>query len=102
MPAKGSTEISWLLPDLDVRLGCFRVCVKLCFPRRVGGGATSFGVDMMPVKAATETQNTPSTNVVAASGVHQVIFSDPNGVKMDGVSDSQVQKALLTPAFSHR
>ncbi|WP_224026254.1 hypothetical protein [Arthrobacter sp. NicSoilC5] len=73
----------------------------VCPTRRVGGGATSFGVDMMPVKAATEIQNTPSTNL-AASDVHQVIFSDPNGVKMEAVSDAQVQTALVTPAFSHR
>jgi hypothetical protein len=70
--------------------------------RRVGGGAAGFDVDMMPVNAPTEIQNTPSTNVVAASDVHQVIFSDPNGAKMEALSDPQIPKTLLTPAFSHR
>lgn len=60
-----------------------------------------FGVDMMPVKAATEMQNTPNTNAVEASDVHQVIFSDPNGLKMEALSDPQIPRALLTPAFSH-
>lgn len=59
-------------------------------------------LDMVTVNTATDEQNTPSNDLVKSSDVHHAIFSDPNSIKMEAIFDTQVPKALLTPAFSHR
>lgn len=65
---------------------------EVMFPtRRVGGGATSFGVDMMPVKAATEIATVP----IAAA----MIFLTPRGTSPEAIPyTGVVAVAILTLA----
>lgn len=102
MPALESTGISGVTVRTTCSAGLLPGSFEVLF--RHGGslaGQLVFDVDMMPVNAAIQVQNTPSTDFVAASDVQQVIFSDANFIMMEATRDPQIARGFLTPAFPH-